>query len=70
MVAKCAVPFLWDLNVERNFLKPARPGGKKKIFSFSSKTGKLEESCEVLVYISIKGAEGKYKFLGEANTCL
>ena len=33
MVAKCAMPFLWDLNVERNFLKPARPGGRKKIFS-------------------------------------
>ena len=37
---------------------------------FSSKTGKLEESCEVLAYILIKNAEGKYKFLGEANTCL
>ena len=33
MVAICAVPFLCDLNVERNFLEPARPGGRKQIFS-------------------------------------
>ena len=41
-----------------------------KYFLFSSKAGKLEKSCEVLVYISMKGAEGKYTFLCEANTCL
>ena len=33
MVARCAVPFLCDLKVERNFFKPARPGGRKNIYS-------------------------------------
>ena len=65
----CAVSLGFERRTE--FFETGQARRKKKnIFSFSSKTGKLEESCKVLVYISIKGAKGKYKFLGEANTCL
>ena len=75
MVARCAVPFLCELNVERNVLE-------RNVWN---RLGQEEENKYFILFIqdryvgrvmrsfglySMKVAEGKYVFLGEANTCL